>query len=530
MAYVKPGIEITQEQRSQTPILISPDLNAVIIGKGYHWQDPMLDESFLDVVYDNTQLIFHLSGINDTYYNVSGEESLVLVDLVQSADTIYHLENGVDFTVNNNQVTINASVMTAGSTDAYVRVGYRADKPESEGCKEMSSLGDIITLIGSPVTWNPLAFGASLAQQQFNRTIFTYGLDSESGANYTAAFAGLETQEVYAIACMSHDSGILATGLAHVNDMSLAANKKERILFVNKPITWTGTEHAETSSDKLLTATAMKEIADAYQEKRLFITFPDWGYVEEKRHITTIKSSWVKESFNSLTGSSFTTISDDSYFQCKFAADLKVGTTRYKRGEAITDAKWQVLVDNGYHELTVFSPVPGFYYDAAIVGQVAGKEPQQPLTNLPISGITRTLGSWDYFSESNLNVIASGGVYIMYQTSATSPVVSRHQMSTNVLSIAKRELSITTAIDYTAKFIRNTMNPYIGRYVIDGKFLSLVNATLSGVGQSLVVGRVLADFNVVSITQNELNPDTVEVEADLLPYYPVNYIRITLVF
>jgi hypothetical protein len=534
MAYTKPGIEITQEQRSQTPVFITPELNAVVVGKGYHWQDPMLDESLLDSavgVYDGTELTFHLSGINATYHNVSGEESLVVIDLVQSADTIYHLEYGTDFTVTDNQVTIGGWLSEWTGSDAHVRVGYRADKPESEGFKQMASISDIKTLIGEPVSWNPLAYGAMIAQQQFSRAVYTYGLDTESIFEHTEALSELEMQEVYAIAHMSHADGIVAVAIAHANDMSLAANKKERIVVCNRTISaWTGTPHAESSADKLTTAEGIRDYGATYQEKRLFLTFPDWGYVEEKRHINTIKKSWVKESFNSTLGSTFTTNSDDSYYYCKFAMDMKVGTTRYKKGEIIDDTKWQALIDEGYSELTVLSPVPGFYYDAAVVGQVIGKRPEQPLTNVPISGVTRTYGSWDYFTDSHLNTIAEGGYYIMTQSSATSPIVSRHQMSTNVLSVAKRELSITTAIDYTAKFIRKVMNPYVGRYIIDDKFLSMVDSTLAGIGSVLIVAGALDDYKVVSVEQNQTNPDSIDVEIDILPLYPVNYIRITLVF
>lgn len=35
MAYVKPGIEITQVEQSPTPTLIAPDLEAIVIGQAY---------------------------------------------------------------------------------------------------------------------------------------------------------------------------------------------------------------------------------------------------------------------------------------------------------------------------------------------------------------------------------------------------------------------------------------------------------------------------------------------------------------
>jgi hypothetical protein len=35
MAYVKPGVEVTQVQNTSTPVLIAPDLESVVIGQSY---------------------------------------------------------------------------------------------------------------------------------------------------------------------------------------------------------------------------------------------------------------------------------------------------------------------------------------------------------------------------------------------------------------------------------------------------------------------------------------------------------------
>jgi len=58
----------------------------------------------------------------------------------------------------------------------------------------------------------------------------------------------------------------------------------------------------------------------------------------------------------------------------------------------------------------------------------------------------------------------------------------------------------------------------------------LVDTILGGIGENLITAGVLDGFSVASVEQDELNPDTVNCEVDLLPLYPVNYIRVTLVF
>jgi len=524
MAYLKPGVEITQLQASTTPVLTEPDLTGVVLGRGYYWQDPLDDDNSVlsTPVYSGVALTFNLSDVNSTYYNVAGDEALVVVDLVESADTINHLVYGEDFSVAANVVTVSGSIT---SNESYIRVGYRAINTDSYGFKEMESESDIINIIGDVVSWNPLAFGASLAQSQYGTKVYTYGISDDSVSAYNEALAALEFQEVYAMAVMSHAVSP-ATMVAHCNSMSLPANKKERIIFVNKPVpSWTGDAHAETSSEKATTAAAIRDAYIDVIEKRLFVTYPDFVFVEEHRHISTISPTWVENSF-----SEFTSITDDSYFKCRFASDITVGTTKYKTNQEITATVWAALVTEGYHELTVLAPIPGFYINAAVAGQSVGKSPEQPLTNMPVAGLNRTYGSQDYFSETHLNIVAAGGVYIMTQRAQTAPLVSRHQMSTDTLSIAKRELSITTALDYTSKYIRNVLADYIGRFTITADFLNKVRVILDGIGDELVANGVIVGLSVNKVEQSSVSPDTVLCEIDVAVKYPVNYIRITLVF
>jgi len=156
--------------------------------------------------------------------------------------------------------------------------------------------------------------------------------------------------------------------------------------------------------------------------------------------------------------------------------------------------------------------------------------PEQPFTNLPLSGLSKTLGSQDYYNNAQLNTMAGGGAYILTQKSPAAPIVSRHQVTTNVTSIAKRELSITRAVDYSAKFVRSGLEPYIGRNNITPAFLKLFNSVLVAQGLFLVRAGVLNDFKVSSVKVEATAPDTILADVEILVKYPVNYIKIQLIF
>lgn len=180
--------------------------------------------------------------------------------------------------------------------------------------------------------------------------------------------------------------------------------------------------------------------------------------------------------------------------------------------------------------VTVYAPIPGYYYTAAIAGQTVGKEPQEPLTNVPVSGFEMTNGSQDKFIEDDLNTMASGGTWILTQSDSQAPLVNRHQLSTDITSVAKRELSITNTLDYAAKMLRQALNPYIGRYNITPSFLNLVNSVLVSASKKLIRNGVVEDISSISVEQDANQKDTLIVSLDVKVKYPVNYIKIKLIF
>jgi hypothetical protein len=125
--------------------------------------------------------------------------------------------------------------------------------------------------------------------------------------------------------------------------------------------------------------------------------------------------------------------------------------------------------------------------------------------------------------------MAEGGTYILNELSP-GVIVSRHQMSTDITSVAKRELSITNSLDYTAKFIRKALKPYIGKFTISPSFIKLVNTVLVGIGLFLTRQGTINDLQVLSVKQDGISPDTLNVEVNVLVKYPVNYIKLKLIF
>lgn len=177
----------------------------------------------------------------------------------------------------------------------------------------------------------------------------------------------------------------------------------------------------------------------------------------------------------------------------------------------------------------VTSIKPGYYMSAFIAGRKAELAPSQPFTNLTMGYSTQLYYSNTYFKPTYLDVMAEGGNWIMVQDTTESLPYSRHQMTTDVTSIETQEFSITTAIDWFAKFIRNQLRPFIGRFNITSNYL----AQLKTVGNAVIKKTVkdfgyLAGAKILKIYQSTTQPDEVYMDLDIDVLYPANNIRVRL--
>jgi hypothetical protein len=209
------------------------------------------------------------------------------------------------------------------------------------------------------------------------------------------------------------------------------------------------------------------------------------------------------------------------------AAAVAAGATDYlnRRMFYLFPDSVTVELDNGT------SIVPAYYGAAAVAGQIGHQPPAQPLTNFPITGLSAVQGSHDTYKKSLLDTIAGGGVYILFQQSAGGAVMCRHQLSTDVTSVERRELSITRAVDFVAKFLRSALRNLIGKFNITPQFLNNLATVIQG--QLAFLGpdglSVIAAAELNNVLQDEDNPDTILVDVTLTVLYPANQIRVTLV-
>lgn len=179
----------------------------------------------------------------------------------------------------------------------------------------------------------------------------------------------------------------------------------------------------------------------------------------------------------------------------------------------------------------------GEFAACAVAGLIAATEPQQPITNMTVRGIDDIPLVYQTYNKDQLDLIASGGTFIVCQDFANDKVYVRHQISTAYPdgNLNTAELSITKNVDNISYAFADTFRPYYGKYNIVPKLMTrlwqLASTLLTHFCSSASeYGPQLIDegTEILYIRQNELMKDHLDVGIRLGVPYPCNNIDIVL--
>ncbi len=530
MAYVKPGVEIKQEQVTVSPTLIAPDLITTLIGKTFFVAD--IDDYSYSEIYEDTEVSVDYAG---TPTGAAVHTDSVYVDLIVASGTemgsVIHLDPASDFTPDATSVTISAGLSTTysgmglGDGDT-IKIGYRALRNDLDPIFEIESVEMAEEKLINLSSMNPMGLAMLRALDNAGSSVLcspayeSTTLDPTTN-NFTSAdiqLNAISSRELYAMVPLTTDTTAIDALEAHAVDYSSAINKKERMVIAAPLIPWTGNVGEDTSD----TAEAIKQRALLKQERRLVYVFPDVTYTSELRHVSTLTSSYL----NNVQG-----VTDQpTYLAQDYTITVSGVDYKYRIGDTLTSTMLSNFASVQSY-VRVYVAVPGYILAAGIGGQVGGGlSPDAPHTNVPVGGFSRLHYSTDTFSETNFNTMAEGGNYLMVQNSVFGPVYSRHQLTTDMTSVERRELSILKSLDFVAKFIRTGTSPYIGRYNITPQFMKLLNMVLQAQALYLVREGYVNDLKILKVEQDATQMDTILVVLSVAVKYPVNYIKITLQF
>ena len=175
----------------------------------------------------------------------------------------------------------------------------------------------------------------------------------------------------------------------------------------------------------------------------------------------------------------------------------------------------------------------GYFLAAATAGKYSGMPVQESLTRHYFSAGNSMDHSAVYFSSSQLNTIAEGGVTIMTQAVAGANVLCRHQQTTDRSTIYYAEPSITHSIDKVSYMVRETLDKLIGVFNITDQLFDVATTYLESIKKRVLkkkprVGGILKYFDVIYVRQDPTDLDYVEVNLDTKPNVPCNGFNVTI--
>lgn len=179
----------------------------------------------------------------------------------------------------------------------------------------------------------------------------------------------------------------------------------------------------------------------------------------------------------------------------------------------------------------------GEFAACAVAGLISGTEPQQPITNLPVRGISSIPLTYQTFNKEQLDEIASGGTFIVAQDLPGDTVYVRHQITTAYKdgNLNTAELSITRDVDYISYMFADVFRPYYGKYNITPDLLATLETTAQGLIYRLGASRsaygpylITEGTSIEYVRQNQVFKDHVDIGILLEVPYPCNVIEIVL--
>ncbi len=463
-------------------------------------------------------------------------------------------------------------VVTTGYSGP-VTVSYEAARSDlaANGVMEVASRDEIEATLGMIHPRNPLALGADMATRtggaNGTTVIFVVSVDSDTVDGYAKALETVGNEEAYFIVPLSQDKDVLDLVSAHVSTQSQPLNKHERRAYISTAL---------RTSDPILPQTGTTALqgnvgytgSGPYTPIATQFNGPgvNWALVQPGQMLSVLTTSdtgsavlvqrrirsvntvgqycTVYEAFPaSVTDpdGNTATVPPTVYFkidtypysksqQAEIWRDEAKGYGNPRLSMVRPEACYLTYTDKtGPSNVDIQIRAPMHFGCAALAGYHATLSPSQPLTNTAVPGIDKLDTSNTYFGPDQLNTIAEGGNLILVQASRGSSTTIRHQLTTDMTSIETREVSINVAMDYTAKYYRESYRPYIGKNNITAELLTQLRGIGESVNKALVDSRIIGrGSRFVDLTQNADRPDSVDIKVRGQPLYPCNAIDITL--
>ena len=431
------------------------------------------------------------------------------------------------------------SATDADIDKALVYIEYKAlDVSYAHIPAKITKAADISAQMGITDGRNPLGLGATVMFGNSQAVMYAIGLESEDLAGWTKAVDAINRGGYYAQALLTQDASITAVFKSN-NVANEAPEKAKYGLCIGNHSLPDLAEPAGSDAGATLTDPATSTII-VFQDATADFTdtanpvLPgDTLTVGGTTHIidSVINSNRVKV----MPADAF--VSEDSGLTYTITRELT------KDQQAATLAATSSALGNKraimtYSDLCVIEgeEEPGYYLNCVVAGMISGLPSQAGITNKGAAVIEKVKNTnWDYFTDDQLDVIATGGTLIFVQDEPDSLPYIRHQLTTDTSLIETSEISVVKNNDYLSLFFKGIVKPYLGEWNVTQDLLDALRTAVSqGIefqksNKVAKIGAPLIDATIQTLEISSISPDRVEIYLDTTQPKPLNTIGLHMI-
>lgn len=497
------------------------------------------------------------AGDQITFTGLTGESDFVITEIISKnkvaidigAGTLYDWFTSRPDRVFEGHAYVINRVALVGSTlvpNVDVKVTLEAVRTDKTGQVHFIESASDLNELGPFYYKNDVGYGASLLYSYGGSRMAYVTVDEMTAESFADALALLEDEEVYFIIPLTNDRTLMDLCLGHVNTMSEPENMKERRLYGSLAIP----DKVYRAFNKACVILADNVIEDeTVNFFHLDVQIGDTVLIngeEDERIVLSIESETeLKLSGVAMTPSDPGATEDYSVYskldtkdeQADYFRDLGASYTQRRANIIFPETLYRQTTefdDEGNSETAVVL-MNSYFANCAIVGQLRLQRGiGNPFSGMPVPGFEKLPER--YFTDKQLRRIQSGGVLVCYPDEATKAPIVMQQLTTDVTSVLKQEITIQESADMFSKYIRVNMRPYMGNRnlspkTIDATRMRLVALLENAASESGIDGRgpIIGAGSVLESYERDMEcGDTMVARFKIEALVPFNKLNVYL--
>lgn len=419
---------------------------------------------------------------------------------------------------------------------------------------------DYMDKLGAPTEKNKLSYAMKLISAEVpGATMKVYVVDSDSSDAYNKALANLATAEdVYSITPLTDTESVMnaMTGMVKTAAQETIAKWKmavtcPRVPYISKKIetdTYTvsliaGDEFYIDSTEGGFLSAGVTIGDYIFGDVDLDIAeseyYNQYGEPYSNRAIAKVDTVVTDNKIKvTVVNSGFDLISG-------LNAQNLIITVLDTHGNLIQTVKGKTEAIDNHGVVSIFPDkaevtiddedvlIPGYYVAAITNAVMAHLPPQQGLSNLSYNSIRRVIGSSFYFTDSELDEIASSGMFVLLQQNySTRPYVLR-QLTTDVSSLETMEINKVRCLDYATLAFSAVLDDFVGKRNVNEENITDIQRLLASTGKTLIettahqyLGPVITSYEIVDVFVPDGEKDAISCVVDVETPTSLNKIRL----